>query len=68
MEADAAFNKLEMHFRALVSLVLFRVNDGPGFGSILQTVLVTWLTCFGFAALQPAFPCTCICNVWLENA
>lgn len=36
VEADAAFNKLEIHFNALVSL-LFRVNNCPCFGSILQT-------------------------------
>lgn len=36
VEAEAAFNKLEIHFHALVSL-LFRVNNCPCFGSILQT-------------------------------
>lgn len=35
VEAEAAF-KLEIHFHALVSL-LFRVNNCPCFGSILQT-------------------------------
>lgn len=68
VEAEAAFNKLEIHFRALVSLS-FRVNNCPGFGSILQAQPQCYRmispTCFGFTTFRLAFPRAYVCNIWL---
>lgn len=68
VEAEAAFNKLEIHFHALVSLS-FRVNNCPGFGSILQAQPQCYRTisptCFGFTTFRLAFPCAYVCNIWL---